>query len=94
MDIKQFTISFNKSDFDRIKNGYNVINFEKYQGIGHKAQSKKIKELNKSKLLRMIKLDFLSNQDYNIISGKNRKRPKDPSNFIQHLRDSYLANAD
>jgi hypothetical protein len=71
-----------------MKSTYNPINFELYKGLPAQIFSKKRTNLNKSRLLRMFKLDVKSNNDYNIINGKYRKRPKIPTEFMDQMNES------
>ena len=74
-----------------MKNGYNPINFKLYEGAPAKIFCEKRKNLNKSRLLRMFKLDVKTSHDYNIINGKYRKRPKIPTELYDedHKQSIY-----
>lgn len=73
-----------------MKNGYNPINFELYKGVPAKVFSEKNEQLDKSRMIRMLKLDLKTSNDYDIINGRDRKRPKIPSELMNRLEDSLI----
>ena len=57
-----------------------------------KAISEKENERKKLQRLRMFKLDFFANKDYDIINGVKRNRPDDSTEVIQELKNSFFFN--
>lgn len=72
-----------------MRNGYDPVSLQWYKGKPYRVNAERQKSLNESRLLRMVNLDLMKNQDYNIIDGRKRDRHYAPKEMFSMARQKY-----